>query len=575
MSEISEKDLIIPALKIIASKAEEGSTTTELIKELRQVFSPVGKDAEILKGRKDDHFSQKVRNLRSHDTLGQYTNYRDNKYYINKKGREYISSLENYENVKELLKAVSAVYLCAEQGINIDRLTNEIKKYSDNDPQIIFARAEKEGYILCDDNKCYIEDKGIEFLSDNNALPEDSADIIEGENIDADIRDQIYFGENYERGAEKKKNEKSDVLDVVDDYFSLYDLKRRHERYKAGGERNAIVLNADFQREGSIWNVKNKSLLIESVLLGIPIPSIYASQGENGNLVIIDGRQRLTTIFSYMQDGFKLTGLKFKADLNGRKFSELAVNYQMLIEDQKLHFRLIRIESSEVFVIETFKRVNTQGVNLNAQEIRNALHQGQSTKLLNELSEGFIDKDSKRRKTYFVVSEKRMKDRYLMLRYFAMQVYYNHLYENKEKQIGVRDINFNNVSDFLSNTMKLINRYDDDKIKKMKYDFIKIYQRCLSVFGVNAFRLKEGSPINMIIFEISMLLADLLKDNTDEEIKEALNSFYNSNINKTDDKDVETPVEINMKYHRDAKDNIKQRLIWVNSIVSRINDKKN
>ena len=68
---ITEKELIVPALKLIAEQTK-GLSTTELINLLRQEINPVGRDAEILNGRNDDVFSQKVRNLISHKSIEKF-----------------------------------------------------------------------------------------------------------------------------------------------------------------------------------------------------------------------------------------------------------------------------------------------------------------------------------------------------------------------------------------------------------------------------------------------------------------------------------------------------------------------
>ena len=65
----SENDLIFPALQLLNQALHRGLSTTELIEQLRQRLQPTGHDIEIIKGRKDDYFSQKVRNLKSHNTL--------------------------------------------------------------------------------------------------------------------------------------------------------------------------------------------------------------------------------------------------------------------------------------------------------------------------------------------------------------------------------------------------------------------------------------------------------------------------------------------------------------------------
>jgi hypothetical protein len=458
---ITEKDLIIPALVAIYNKGDEGISTQDLIPLMREELLPEGEDLKILEGRNDDKFSQKVRNLKSHNTLSTYTEYKNDKYFIN--------------------------------------------------------------------------DEGVMFLSENNALPEDSAEITE-----SDIRDQIY----------DFKVDKS--FEAVDDYLSVFDLKRKYDRYLQNNKNNVLILDASFQREGNIWNIKGKSLLIESILLGIPIPSIYVYEGENGNLIVIDGRQRLTTIFDFISDKYKLTGLMFLNELNRKKFSQLDEKYRAKIEDKMFHLRKIRYGSDEKFIIETFKRVNTQGLNLNAQEIRNALHNGKSTELLNKLSDE-LD---------ISIPKKRMKDRYLMLRYFAMRRYYRELN-------SCNKIIFGSITDYLSDTMEEINMLDDQTILQMQIEFVQAYIRCKKIYGESAFRLKKDLPINMIIFEISLLFAALLENKTDNELEDALQEFYRSDIINLNSLE-ETPFEKNIRYHRDSKDNIEERLKWVKRIVEKI-----
>ena len=296
----SEKDLILPALKIIYETSQNGNdgiTITELVERLRKILKPVGEDLSMLQGRKDDKFSQKVRNLISHKTISKY---------INKE--------EKNKNTKITI---------TEEGFDYLNKLNEIDdEYSVN--------------LISD------------FFLDQN--------------------------ETY------KSFEKASVENT---YLSISDLKRKYDRYKNKEENSVLYLDADFQRGEGIWNKKRKSLLIESVLLGIPIPSIYLSENEKGSFIVIDGRQRLSTFFDFIDDKFKLTGLNLLSKLNGKKFSQLKDSeekYRAMIEDKSLHIAKIRFGSDEAFIIETFARVNTTGVRLNAQEIRNALHQGKSTK---------------------------------------------------------------------------------------------------------------------------------------------------------------------------------------------------
>lgn len=98
---ISENQLIIPSLKVF-SRHKEGTTTSELIEILTEIMQPKGKDAEIIPGRNDTYFSQKVRNLRSHSTFerGNLAQYVDEKYYITEEGLNFLENkYEEYEYI--------------------------------------------------------------------------------------------------------------------------------------------------------------------------------------------------------------------------------------------------------------------------------------------------------------------------------------------------------------------------------------------------------------------------------------------------------------------------------------------
>ena len=463
----TEKDLIIPALKII-SEQTSGIMTTELISRLRTELSPSGDDVKQLKGRNDDAFSQKVRNLISHKKISKYVDVNDDRMFIN--------------------------------------------------------------------------DLGLTFIADNTD-DEYSPYIEQNENF----RDENYSSELFEQ------NTQPDNI-----YLSVSDLKRKYDRYLSGIEENALKINPDYQRYDGIWSTKNRSLFIESIILNIPIPSIYLSEDSKGTLIVIDGRQRLSTLFDFMEDRFKLTGLTILSHLNGKKYSKLNgefSKYKTKIEDRSLHIAKLRYGTSDTFVIETFERVNTKGAKLNAQEIRNAINQGKSTQLLNQLSD-YYDKERQ------IVDKKRMKDKYLILRYFAMKFYYQQM-----KQ-GV-NVEFGTISNYLSETMRKINRMGDVQVEELKNDFIQCYDRAKLVFGKSAFKLNETLPINMVLFDVTLLIVSELIKSTDDTIKSAYISLINYDKNPEDNS--ETPFEKNIKYHRDSNENIKERLLWIKKITGELN----
>jgi len=103
MTRISENQLVLPALFLISLSQEKSITTSELIPQLRELIKPIGEDLKILSGRNDDKFSQKVRNLRSHETFERYkfAKYKNDRFYITKEGEKYL--FENMQVIKYLL----------------------------------------------------------------------------------------------------------------------------------------------------------------------------------------------------------------------------------------------------------------------------------------------------------------------------------------------------------------------------------------------------------------------------------------------------------------------------------------
>jgi len=131
---------------------------------------------------------------------------------------------------------------------------------------------------------------------------------------------------------------------------------------------NRLNLTPDFQRM-QVWDNKKSSRLIESVLLEVPIPLIYLNQENNGDYSVIDGQQRLTAFFDFIDSKFKLTGLTILSDLNGKTFRDLSDELQKKIEDTTIPIITISNDSDPNVKFDIFERLNTGSVQLNAQEL--------------------------------------------------------------------------------------------------------------------------------------------------------------------------------------------------------------
>jgi len=159
----------------------------------------------------------------------------------------------------------------------------------------------------------------------------------------------------------------------------------------SNSKKGKLVLQPDFQRY-FVWDTVKSSRLIESAFLDIPLPIIYLSEENDNKTYVIDGQQRLTAFFSFIDgkfpDGkdFKLTGLKVIKELNGQTFKTLDETWQDKIVSYALHTITFKRESEVNLKFEIFERLNTGAVSLNDQELRNCIYRGPYNRLLKELS---------------------------------------------------------------------------------------------------------------------------------------------------------------------------------------------
>jgi len=151
---------------------------------------------------------------------------------------------------------------------------------------------------------------------------------------------------------------------------------------------NELDIHPEFQRIFR-WTILQKSKLIESILLGIPIPSIFVSQREDGVWDVVDGLQRLSTIFEFMgilkdENGellpcSELVATEYLPSLAGKKWNS-DDEYQQLDKSLRIEFKRVKIDvkivkkqSDKNIKFELFQRINTLGSNLSDQEVRNCL----------------------------------------------------------------------------------------------------------------------------------------------------------------------------------------------------------
>jgi len=279
----------------------------------------------------------------------------------------------------------------------------------------------------------------------------------------------------------------SEEINIEGEIDEEYDLSSKRTIFTDQGDpevdslykrylRGRLNIQPGFQRQ-FVWDKIKSSRLIESALLDIPIPIIYLSEEKDGKDNVIDGQQRLTAFFSFIDgkfpDGsdFKLSGLNVFTELNGKKFNELSDDIQDKIMTYKIRVIKFKKESDNDLQFEIFARLNTGAVPLNDQELRNCVYRGRFNELLKELS--------KEPDFMYLLGitkpEKRMRDIELVLR-FASFYFNSYLRYNAP------------IKRFLNETMEAYQQISPENEIKLKTAFKNTISIIRNLLGTNAFK---------------------------------------------------------------------------------------
>lgn len=296
-----------------------------------------------------------------------------------------------------------------------------------------------------------------------------------------------YRNDKFLDNEDSNSDEPYDVskIDIINKQFEVASLYRKYKL------ENELDLSPDYQRN-FVWTSKQKSRLIESILIGIPLPTFYIDARNEDKWIIIDGVQRITSILTFMDNRFKLNNMQYLKYLNGKKFETLDRKYRRRIEDFQLLCNIVRPNTPSKIAFNIFQRINTLGTHLEVQEMRNAMFRGESTLLLKKLarSKEFLALiPEKRREGY----KKRMEDHAIILRYLSFKITH------------YKDYSKNDMNAFLENTMETINQMNEIEIKSLENTFLECMRKAKYLFDHDAFckpaKGKIGNPISKALFE--------------------------------------------------------------------------
>lgn len=286
-----------------------------------------------------------------------------------------------------------------------------------------------------------------------------------------------------------------------------------------------IDMNTDFQRHPDLWDNQKMSRLVESILIRFPLPAFYFDASNDDKWLIVDGLQRLSAIRKFVLDKrLTLRGLEYLADFNGLKYDDLHRTYTRRIDECPVTLFLIQPGTPDAVKYSIFRRINTGGLVLSDQEIRNAMAKPSIRKYLEELASYEYLKKS------IGDQSRRMVDQELVLRYLAFQFMD---YEQSKK----------NIATFLDEMIEKLQNSSHAELDSYRESFQTALYRCWQIFGAAAFekRVNYQAPRkrrkNSTLFEVwTNALAALsesemntLYDRKDELVQKDLDLMTNNN----------------------------------------------
>lgn len=244
------------------------------------------------------------------------------------------------------------------------------------------------------------------------------------------------------------------------------------------------LLKPELQRY-YIWDKPEASRFIESILLGLPVPSIFLANTSDNKKLIIDGYQRIMTVFDYVKKGiwrkdgkpFTLSNTeKINERYRGKTFKELPEQDQRRIRSTTIHaivFEQKAPSDNDTSLYQVFERINTGGRALMPQEIRNCVNQGKFNDLLLELNQNH------NWRTLFGKEEidPRMRDMEFILRFLALDTDY--IKFNESSSISLKKY----LNEFMGNSSS----QDVEMIEERRNKFNFVMEFILETIGENAF----------------------------------------------------------------------------------------
>jgi hypothetical protein len=265
-------------------------------------------------------------------------------------------------------------------------------------------------------------------------------------------------------------------------------------------EREAIDIRPSYQRRER-WHARKQSALIESFLLNVPVPPVYLAEDEYGRYSVVDGKQRITSIFRFMSNELALSNLETFREVEGLRFSQLPQDLKNALEVRP-YLRVITLlkQSDPQLKFEVFTRLNRGGEAMSPQELRNVAFRGELNDAIYLLAEHAFLRKALKIKDERSSAYTKMLDAELVLRFLTMRDrwrYFSGDYRTEMDRFMIEN-----------------QHADDDQLSAYRNAFIGALETCENIWGKAAFKRPAPNGWRDLLltgmYDAEMVAVDLL-----------------------------------------------------------------
>lgn len=325
-----------------------------------------------------------------------------------------------------------------------------------------------------------------------------------------------------EQIQENRKKFRVDHFDmVISEYIDRY-------------SRNELILDPPYQRLFR-WDIIKQSQLIESILIGIPLPPIFVFQNSEYKWEIIDGLQRTNTLIKMLSPKAdqKFEGCEIITELNGKAFNELPLNIQRVIRNTRLRIEVVE-ETDDIFSqYLLFSRLNSNGEQLEGQEIRNFLIFKMNKEFYKKLQE--ISKEKVFLKC-LKLAKNESKERERIKKQENVE-YALKFFIGRELAKSEKINKYDNIDKLITKeTEKYLKKYSNEYLLDEYLIFNKTFNLIYDVFGENAFKyyhIKLNNIANTFSMTVGISyvidkIESISLDIRSNRLKEIVKKYYDS-----------------------------------------------